>query len=142
MNDLAPAARAYVAFYESLTPETVANLGNVVTDDVRFKDPFNDVRGRGAYAAILSHMFKAVPDISFKVSHVAIDGEVCFLRWRSEGTLSGGPWIVDGMSELRFAPDGRVREHIDHWDAAAQFYERLPILGALIRFIRRRVAER
>jgi hypothetical protein len=44
------------------------------------------------------------------------------------------------MSELRFAADGRVREHIDHWDAAAQVYERLPLIGGLMRLIRRRFA--
>ena len=40
---------------------------------------------------------------------------------------------------VKFAPDGRISEHIDHWDAAAQFYERIPVLGWLIRKVRRRL---
>ncbi len=134
---------AYVRFYESLSPGGLANLSTYVTDDVRFKDPFNDVVGVEAYRHLLAKMFEAVPDIAFKVSHRAIAGDVCFLRWRCQGTLArlgAAPWVVDGMSELRFALDGRVREHVDHWDAAAQFYERLPLLGGLFRLIRRRVA--
>jgi hypothetical protein len=137
------AGAAYVAFYEALTRQTIAELDRYVTAEVRFKDPFNDVTGRDAYARLLHAMFDAVPDIRFSVSHRAVADDACFIRWRSEGTLRAlgtQPWVVEGMSELRFAADGRVREHIDHWDAAAQFYERLPVLGSVLRVIRRRVA--
>lgn len=140
---IAASADAYIAFYQRLTPDTVANLAEVAADDILFKDPFNEVRGRDRYAALLRKMFDAVPDIRFAVSHRAITGDTCFLRWRSTGTLRAlrsAPWVVDGMSELRFASDGRVREHVDHWDAAGQFYERIPVLGAVLRLIRRRVS--
>jgi ketosteroid isomerase-like protein len=140
---IAAFADAYVAFYERLTRDSVANLASVAADDILFKDPFNEVRGRDGYATLLRKMVDAVPDIRFAVSHRAVAGDTCFLRWRSVGTLralGAAPWVVEGMSELRFAPDGRVREHIDHWDAASQFYERIPVLGAVLRLIRRRAA--
>jgi hypothetical protein len=136
-------ADAYIRYYETLSVATLKNLDSVVTADVRFRDPFNEVRGVEAYRRLLAKMFEAVPDVRFTVSHQAVDGETCFLRWRCQGTLKalgGKSWLVEGMSELRFGPDGRVREHIDHWDAAAQFYERLPIIGGLLRLIRRRFA--
>lgn len=136
-------AAAYVRFYEALSPATVADLQSVVHDDVRFKDPFNEVVGLKAYTALLNAMFRAAPDIQFEVLHTSYDGDACFLRWNSRGTvkaLGKDPWVIQGMSELRFADDGRVISHIDYWDAAAQFYERIPVVGAIIRFIRRRVA--
>jgi steroid delta-isomerase len=136
-------ADAYIRYYEALSLATLSALDNVVTPDVRFKDPFNDVRGIEHYRRLLTKMFDAVPDVRFCVSQQAVDGETCFIRWRCEGTIKAmgaAPWLVEGMSELRFAPDGRVREHIDHWDAASQFYERLPVIGWLLRLIRRRFA--
>jgi hypothetical protein len=136
-------ADAYVRYYEALSPATLKDLETVVAPDVRFKDPFNEVRGVEAYRRLLAKMFEAVPDVRFTVSHRAVDGETCFLRWRCAGTLTAmgaKPWVVEGMSELRFSPDGRVREHIDHWDAAAQFYERLPVIGGVLRLIRRRLS--
>jgi len=45
-----------------------------------------------------------------------------------------------GMSELTFTADGKVARHIDHWDASKAFYEKLPLVGALLRAIRRRVS--
>jgi len=44
------------------------------------------------------------------------------------------------MSELTFDSDGKVARHVDHWDAGKEFYEKLPLLGGVLRAIRRRVA--
>lgn len=79
----------------------------------------------------------------FTVSHQAVDGEMCFLHWRCTGTrkaMAIKPWLTESTSELRFGPDGCVRERIDHWDAAQHFYERLPIIGGLLRLIRQRLS--
>lgn len=143
MSDTSHPAKAYIAYYESLKVSSLDDLASVVHEDVTFKDPFNDVRGVEAYKAVLGHMFNAAPDIKFTVLHCAYDGDACFLRWDSRATvkaLGQDPWVVQGMSELRFAPDGRVLSHIDYWDSAAQFYERVPVLGSILRFIRRRAA--
>ena len=134
-------ADAYIRFYESLSLETVDDVVEVASADVRFRDPFNDLTGIDAYRKLLAKMLDSVPDIKFVVTHQSVDGDTCFIRWRSASTLRGKSWIVEGMSELKFASDGKVREHIDFWDSAAQFYERLPIIGAALRFIRRRIAK-
>ena len=41
---------------------------------------------------------------------------------------------------MAFDGDGRVLSHLDHWDAGGQFYARLPVLGTLIRLVKRRLA--
>lgn len=135
------AADAYIRFYETLSPATLPQLETVVTADIRFKDPFNDVRGIAAYRTVLAKMFDSVPDVRFKVLRHGPVNDVYVLRWTCDGTIKAmgkQPWHVDGMSELRFGADGKVSEHIDYWDAAQQFYERLPVIGGVLRFIRRR----
>lgn len=140
--DLEAAVRAYVGFYESLTPETVARLDELCAPDVRFRDPFNDVTGVAAYRAILADMFDRVTGPSFEVINWACSERVAYLRWvftflpRKGGT----PWRIEGMSEVHFDGLGRVAAHLDHWDSGAQFYARLPVLRSLIRFVRRRLA--
>lgn len=132
----------YRAYLESLTPETLANLSDHVTEDVRFKDPFNDVRGVDAMARVFRHMFENVRDIRFEVHQAMMEDEVCLMQWRFQGRLGGRPWAFDGASAIRFAPDGRVAEHIDYWDAAGNFHERLPIIGWLLSWVRRRLSVR
>jgi steroid delta-isomerase len=132
-------ADAYIRFYEALSPATLGDLDRVVTPEIHFRDPFSDVVGAEKYRKLLADMFVGIPDMKFTVSHQAVDGDTCFMRWCSTGTLRGSEWIVEGMTQLRFGSDGRVREHIDFWDAGSQFYERFPLIGGLLRFIKRRV---
>ncbi|WP_413888997.1 hypothetical protein [Candidatus Aalborgicola defluviihabitans] len=35
-------------------------------------------------------------------------------------------------------PDGRILDHRDYWDAAEELYEKLPLLGGLMRWLKRR----
>ncbi len=134
-------AARYIAFFETLTPDRLTDLRTVTTADIHFVDPFNDVVGREAVARVLKGMYADTEQPRFSVTHRAFDGDVCFLRWvfACRVRALGGDWRIDGMSELRFAPDGRVRDHIDHWDAGGQFYQRLPVLGWVVRRIRRRL---
>ena len=37
------------------------------------------------------------------------------------------------------AADGRVAYHRDYWDAAEEVYEKIPLLGGLLRWIKRRL---
>ena len=130
----------YRNYLETLTLETLADLGEYVVDDVRFKDPFNDARGTDAMANIFRHMFDTVGPVRFIVEDCSGNTGTCMMSWRFEGILRGRPWTFDGTSVIKFAADGRVVEHVDHWDAASAFYERLPIIGWLLVAIRRRLA--
>lgn len=136
---MTPAAHRYRAYLETLTPDTLGRLSDYVTEDVRFKDPFNDVRGPGAMAAVFAHMFDALGQVRFIVHHMAEDGDTCLMNWTFQARLRGRDWAFDGMSAVRFAPDGRVAEHVDHWDAAGAFYARLPVIGWLLERIRARI---
>lgn len=134
---------AYIAYFETLTPETVARLGAFVAPDVHFRDPFNDVRGEARFRAVLDHMFRTTDDSRFVATDRAIGVAASYVRWRYSFRpkgRGGPPWEVAGMSEIAFDGAGRVSAHIDHWDAAGQIYERVPVLGALMRLIRRRAA--
>jgi ketosteroid isomerase-like protein len=136
------ASKRYQDFLENLTPETLPRLPDYATDNVHFKDPFNDVTGADAMQQVFAHMFSNIADIRFEVRHALTNGDLCLMAWRFQGKLRGKPWQFDGASVIRFAADGRVAEHIDHWDAASDFYAHLPVIGSLFSWIRRRLGTR
>ena len=66
----------------------------------------------------------------------------CFLTWDfvfRPRTSGSQPLTVRGASHLQFGADGRITRHRDYWDAAEELYEKLPVLGALMRWLKRRV---
>lgn len=129
----------YVNFLETLSLDNLAAIGDYVTEDVRFSDPFNDVRGAEKMRVILLEMFEKVGPISFAVSTRVDDGEVGFIAWTFNGTLFGKPWAFEGVSVLRFAEDGRISSHLDRWDSGSDFWALVPVIGWLLRRLRRRL---
>jgi hypothetical protein len=113
---------------------TLEQLSAVAVEDVRFSDPFNDVHGLQAMQRVLEHTRSHVSDVRFSVKDTAWSGDTAYVRWSMTGRVRViGEWCVEGVSEIRFADDGRVSCHIDHWDAASQFFGRLPVIGWLLR---------
>lgn len=136
-----PRVARIVQRFESLTEADVARLPELYTPDATFKDPFNEVRGTDAIAAIFRHMFDALDGPRFVVRDIVVDGDQCFLTWdflfrmkrfrRDEQCIRGG-------SHLKLAADGRITLHRDYWDAAEELYEKLPVVGGLMRWLKRR----
>ncbi len=133
-----------VEFFEHITPADAARMGELYTDDARFKDPFNEVVGSPAIARIFEHMFEQVDAPRFIVSEAIGQGDSAFLIWQFEFAfrppLRSGPQCIRGASHLKFAADGRICLHRDYWDAAEELYEKLPAIGTLMRWLRRRAA--
>lgn len=138
-TDLKP----FVDFFEQLQPEDLPRLGRFYAANTRFKDPFNEVVGVEAVAGIFRHMFDSLDAPRFVVRDVIVQGDQAFLSWdflfrmrrfnRDEQCIRGG-------SHLRFGPDGLITEHRDYWDAAEELYEKLPVVGGLMRWLKRRAA--
>lgn len=144
MNSTAmvPHIERVVAFYETLTRESLAELATVYAEGARFIDPFNDIRGHAALRAVFEHMFDTLDAPRFKIVDALGDAEQGFITWdfsfRRHG--HGATLSIHGASHLHFDADGRVTLHRDYWDAAQQVYERVPLLGAVLRGLRRRLA--
>ncbi len=138
------AVQRIVALFEALAPGDVERLGEYYTGDAYFKDPFNEVRGLKAVQRVFRHMFDALNGPRFVVSHrMAQDGEA-WLTWefhfRFRSVLIERAQIVRGATHLRFSDSGLVQYHRDYWDAAEEVYEKLPVVGALMRWLKRRAA--
>jgi len=141
----------YVDLMSDLSPARLATLADIVTDDIHFRDPFNDVTGRAHFARCLEDMLAQIADLRIEVTHASQlealggsrDAARHALYWRFGGhlvKLGGRRWDVTGVAIVTLAADERVCEHLDYWDAAGGLYEQLPLLGGFMRWLRRRLA--
>ena len=138
-----PRVQRIVARFQALSPADLPLLGELYAADARFKDPLNDVQGVAAIGAVYAHMFASLDAPRFVVHDVLVQREHCVLTWefvfrmrrfrRDEQTIRGA-------SHLLLAADGRIAVHRDYWDPAEELYEKLPLLGALMRWLKRRAS--
>jgi steroid delta-isomerase len=130
-------------FFETISRDSVPRVPEIYAAQAYFKDPFNEVQGVAAIGRIFEHMFVQVQAPSFIVREAVAQGDDAFLTWDfvfRSGRLGRGEQVIRGASHLKFDADGRVKYHRDYWDAAEELYEKIPLLGGLMRFVKRRAA--
>jgi len=132
-----------VRYFESITEASVPELRTLYAADAYFKDPFNEVRDVREIERIFAHMYEALHEPRFVVRTRIEQGDEAFLTWDFQFRIKRyKPQVtqtIRGASHLRFDATGRVAHHRDYWDAAEELYEKLPLVGGLMRFLKRKM---
>ncbi len=108
-----------------------------------FRDPFNEVRGLPEIRRIFAQMFEHLDDCRFTFIDETVDERGAFLTWdmtfRIRRLSPGETRRIHGATHLKFAPDGRIACHRDYWDAADELYAKLPLIGPVMRWLKRKL---
>lgn len=130
---------ALIAWYQTLTPDSLERLPDFYADNARFIDPFNDVRGTAAIRTIFMHMFATLEAPRFDV-HAAYTGpDGMMLRWQFHFGWQGKTVCIEGSSYLVPDGEGRIASHRDYWDSA-ELYRQLPVLGGMFKWLTGKMA--
>ena len=139
------ALQRVVHFFEHLQPSDVAQIAQLYTADAQFKDPFNEVQGIAAIEHIFTHMFEALDAPRFVITQQVHNGEQCFVTWDFFFSVpridKGATQIIRGATHFVLREESgvwRVAVHRDYWDAAEELYEKLPVVGGLMRWLKKR----
>ena len=138
---------ALIQGFEQLQPNDIAGMSDWYAPDARFKDPFKEVQGIAQIQHIFQHMFESLHEPRFVVTSRILQGNQCFLVWnflfRFKTMQPEVAQCIRGGSHLVFERNAhnewRIGLHRDYWDAAEELYEKLPLVGGLMRWLKRRV---
>ena len=132
---------AYADIFGAISPDKLSPLREMLSADVRFTDPFNQLAGPDAFIHVFEHMFEVMTNPHFEILDIAQSAQAGYIKWRMTGDIAlKKPIAIDltGMSEIHFDENGLVHAHIDHWDSASQLLAHLPLIGGLFRPVMRR----
>ena len=131
-----------VDYWQTLTPASVNELPTLYAADACFRDPFNDITGIEKIQHIFADMFVRLDAPKFEIIETIEESHGAFLIWdftfRIKALRPEQNRRIHGTSHIRFAPNGLVQYHRDYWDAAGELYEQLPLVGILMRFLKKR----
>jgi hypothetical protein len=135
------ATQNLATFFETLSPQSVSQLPTIYDAQARFKDPFNEVQGLPEIERIFRHMYVALEQPHFVITGQLVDGQQAFLTWefrfRFKRFDTTTLQTVLGGSHVVFNEQGLVTLHRDYWDAAEELYEKLPVLGGVMRWLKK-----
>ncbi len=129
-------------FFSDVNARTVREkTAELYAEDVWFNDTLKTLRGRAAVEAYFLKTLDHVDSFSAVVDDAAVSGRNVYVRWTMDVRFKGAeePVRTVGMTLLRFDAEGRAVLHQDFWDPAAGFYEHLPGLGGILRWIKSKI---
>ena len=130
--------------FENLAPNSIDALVALYSKDAFFKDPFNEVKGHAHIKHIFSHMFTQVNNPHFVIKNTLENGSQACLIWEFIFQLKQSSEInqaIRGCTWMTFNEELLITEHRDYWDAAEELYEKIPVLGALMRWLKKRARQ-
>ena len=136
------ALATFCRVFEKLDKKCTRSLENLYTEDVEFTDPLHHIEGRAPLMRYYEDMLANVQTCRFEVTQRFREGDDALLVWTlhlAHPRLARGRTVcISGCSQLTFRGD-RICRHRDHFDAGAMLYEHVPLLGTMIRWLKRRV---
>ena len=137
----------FCKIYTDICQISPADLENIYSKRVTFVDPitthegieqvktyFNNLLTQAESCKFLIHNTLTIADPNSPVSHV--------VNWKMTLVLKRSTKVItlDGTTQLK-VEDEKIIYHKDYYDLGEMVYEHIPLLGSIIKMIKRRLAK-
>tara|TARA_B100000282_G_C31472924_1_gene372145 strand:- start:93 stop:518 length:426 start_codon:yes stop_codon:yes gene_type:complete len=119
----------YINLFSNLSPENINEFDNLISKDIIFVDPFNNIKGVNAFKNIFYHMFENVTDPKFLIVDYSISKKRVYLKWKMTFFAFKSLQTIEGMSELLLNDVGKIVSHVDYWDSLNGLFIKIPLIG-------------
>lgn len=131
-----------VAFYQTLEASKLNQLADIYHSDICLADPVGEHRGLPVVSDYFSSLLKNLRYCRFDVSQTHHFENNALLIWRmfyAHPSLQGGAeQTLEGSSYIQFRDD-KISFQRDYYDMGAMLYEKIPVLGSVIRQLKKRL---
>jgi hypothetical protein len=133
----------FLKVYQELTLDTIETLAAIYSDDIHFIDPAHEINGLPALRDYFSRLYENIARIHFDFREPLHLQDTAYVQWCMKFShpriKSGREILVDGASFLKFGADRKVYYHRDYFDLGSMLYQHLPVIGAIVKTINRRL---
>jgi hypothetical protein len=138
------AVARFEAFLSDLSTATIkSQIRSVYAPTLYFNDTLKTIRDVDALEKYFLSSDDAMTAYGLKVEQTISTPEGVFVRWRMDVTFrrfqKGKVQSSIGITHVRFNKDGLAVYHQDYWDSGTNLYEKVPVLGGMIRWIKGRL---
>lgn len=130
----------FKTYYSILNHADSALLDEIYYKRVKFRDPIQEISGLQDLKAYFDKLNQNLIQGSTTFGRTIVSGNQVSIEWTMDLQLKKPKKTVmaNGVSILEF--DEKIVSQRDYFDAGELFYEHVPIMGGVIRFLKRRIA--
>ncbi len=144
INELRPLwLEKFIDTYQKLGTDNLHLLADIYADNVVFIDPMHHISGYQQLADYFAKLYSNIASCKFTIDEVIYQNDNASIYWTMQyqhPKLNRGKTVtVQGHSKLR-GVDDKVNYHRDYLDLGAMLYEHIPLLGSVIKRIKRKAS--
>jgi len=127
----------FINMLKNFNHNNLKSLETIYSDYVQYEDPINTGKDLPHLKLILEDLLKVFKGITFESIHSIHDDDFAFVSWKMRYKFRNKDYEIDGISRLRFNESGQITEHKDYWDASFPLYGTFPIMGPIMKLIKK-----
>lgn len=136
---MSPLLEDFCRSYQQFDQQLIAKLPELYNQDVRFCDPVHCIDGLGNLTRYFERQLDNVGSCQFDIRQVVEQGNQATVIWDmhlQHPRLNRGRMnSTSGCTYLEFQDN--IHYHRDYFDLGCMLYEQLPLLGGIVRRIRK-----
>lgn len=129
--------------FSQLNASNVDVLDQVYADNIQFEDPAHKVNGLINFKSYCTNLYQNVTSCKFNFNNVSYFTGGAILEWdmllQHPKLNRGKIFTVPGVSIIHY--ENKIYSQRDYFDLGAMLYEQLPLIGWLIRIIKRKLGQ-
>ncbi|MFZ1385942.1 MAG: nuclear transport factor 2 family protein [Thiolinea sp.] len=133
----------FTEVYTHLQKGQLQALKTVYSPNIEFQDPLHRVQGYAAFEAYFTALYANLESCQFVIKDLFYqDNQACVIwvmTFVHPRLNSGKAVAVEGASHLQFN-EQLIEKHRDYTDLGQMLYEQIPVLGSVIRSVKKRAA--
>lgn len=131
----------FSSFYTDLASMQIGHLETIYSQDVKFIDPIAQHKGIESVKTYFAKLLQTAKFCAFTIhdKQQTIDGDYLVdwtMVFTSPKINKGKPVSVDGVTHLKLKGD-KISYHRDYYDLGQMLYENIPLLGRIIKKIKK-----
>lgn len=134
----------FLTIYQKLNKNNLHLLAQVYHRDIVFIDPIHQVEGINNLTDYFTNLYTNLLTCDFVITNVIQQDNSAAIYWdmtyQHPKLSSGKPVVVQGSSLLKMR-DNKVAYHRDYLDVGAMLYEHIPVIGSIIKSIKKRASK-
>ncbi len=127
----------FIKLISTFDSDSLRDLPEIYSPTIEFEDPINTVQGLDNLYLMFEDLLKVFSEIEIQVKETSSTDHTAFVRWLMTYRFRKKKYSIDGVTHLKFDSSGLICKHKDYWDASFPLYGTFPLLGSLMRGIKK-----
>ena len=127
----------FIKLISTFDSDSLRDLPKIYSPTIEFEDPINTVQGLDNLYLMFEDLLKVFSEIEIQVKETSSTDHTAFVRWLMTYRFRKKKYSIDGVTHLKFDSSGLICKHKDYWDASFPLYGTFPLLGSLMRGIKK-----